>query len=81
MLYAKIALLLLVVAYVIAFVVQNTDQIKIDFVFASARVHLIWKMLLLLARAHRRRAALAATPPPATSEAREGQSQVARLLS
>ena len=49
MLYAKIALLLLVLAYVIAFVVQNTDQIKIDFVFATARVHLIWEMLLLLA--------------------------------
>jgi uncharacterized integral membrane protein len=49
MLYAKIVLLLLVVAYVIAFVVQNTDQIKIDFVFATARVHLIWEMLLLLA--------------------------------
>jgi uncharacterized integral membrane protein len=70
-LYAKIALLLLVVAYVIAFVVQNTDQIKIDFVFASARVHLIWEMLLLLAAGlvggvllsqlhrHRRRAKLA----------------------
>jgi uncharacterized integral membrane protein len=71
MLYAKILLLLLVVAYVIAFVVQNTDQIKIDFVFASARVHLIWEMLLLLAAGlvggvllsqlhrHRRRAKLA----------------------
>jgi uncharacterized integral membrane protein len=49
LLYAKIALLLVVVAYVIAFVVQNTDQIKIDFVFTTARVHLIWEMLLLLA--------------------------------
>ena len=70
-LYAKIALLLLVVAYVIAFVVQNTDQIKIDFVFATTRVHLIWEMLLLLAAGlvggvllsqlhrHRRRAKLA----------------------
>ena len=71
MLYTKIALLLFVVAYSIAFVVQNTDQIKIDFVFASARVHLIWEMLLLLAAGlvggvllsqlhrHRRRAKLA----------------------
>jgi uncharacterized integral membrane protein len=71
LLYAKIALLLLVVAYVIAFVVQNTDQIKIDFVFATARVHLIWEMLLLLGAGlvggvlvsqlhrHRRRAKLA----------------------
>ena len=71
LLYGKIALLLLVVAYVIAFVVQNTDQIKIDFVFATARVHLIWEMLLLLGAGlvggvlvsqlhrHRRRAKLA----------------------
>jgi uncharacterized integral membrane protein len=71
LLYAKITLLLLVVAYVIAFVVQNTDEIKIDFVFATARVHLIWEMLLLLAAGivggvlisqlhrHRRRAKLA----------------------
>jgi uncharacterized integral membrane protein len=49
MLYAKIALLLLVVAYAIAFVVQNTRQIKIDFVFTSAQVRLIWTILLLLA--------------------------------
>ena len=48
MLYAKIALLLLVLAYVIAFVVQNTDQIRIDFVFATTKVRLIWTMLLLL---------------------------------
>jgi uncharacterized integral membrane protein len=49
LLYTKIALLLLVVAYVIAFVVQNTDKIEIDFVFTTARVRLVWEMLLLLA--------------------------------
>lgn len=49
LLYTKIALLLLVVAYSIAFVVQNTDQIKLDFVFKTARVRLIWEILLLLA--------------------------------
>lgn len=49
MLYLKIGLLLVVVGYVIAFVVQNTDQIKIDFVFKTAPVRLIWTMLLLLA--------------------------------
>ena len=64
-------MLLLVVAYSIAFVVQNTDQIKIDFVFSTARVRLIWEILLLLAIGlvggillsqlyrHRRRARLA----------------------
>ena len=71
LLYTRIALLLLVVAYAIAFVVQNTRQIKIDFVFTSAQVQLIWTILLLLAIGlvggvllsqlyrHRRRARLA----------------------
>ena len=49
MLYLKIGLLLFVIGYSIAFVVQNTDQIKIDFVFATAKVRLIWTILLLLA--------------------------------
>lgn len=48
-LYIRIALLLAAVAYSIAFVVQNTRQIPVDFVFATAKVHLIWEILLLLA--------------------------------
>jgi uncharacterized integral membrane protein len=70
-LYLKIGVLLLVVGYSIAFVVENTQQIKIHFVFATANVHLIWEILLLLATGlvggvllsqlyrHRRRAQLA----------------------
>ena len=49
LLYAKIAVLLLVVAYAIAFVAKNTRQIKIDFVFTDANVRVIWTILLLLA--------------------------------
>ena len=49
LLYTKIAVLLVVIAYAIAFVVQNTDQIRIDFVFSTTKVRLIWTMLLLLA--------------------------------
>jgi uncharacterized integral membrane protein len=41
--------LLLVLAYAIGFVVENTDQIRVDFVFATAKVRLIWEILLLLA--------------------------------
>jgi uncharacterized integral membrane protein len=48
-LYLRIALLLFAIAYSIAFVVENTDEIRIDFVFATAKVHLIWEILLLLA--------------------------------
>jgi uncharacterized integral membrane protein len=49
MLWFRLILLLAILAYVIAFVVENTDEIKIDFVFATAKVHLIWEILLLLA--------------------------------
>jgi uncharacterized integral membrane protein len=47
-LYLKTAVLLFVIAYTIAFVVENTDEIRIDFVFATAKVRLIWQILLLL---------------------------------
>jgi len=70
-LYVKIGLLLIVIAYAIAFVAKNTRQIKIDFVFTDANVRVIWTILLLLAIGvvggmlisqlyrHRRRAKLA----------------------
>jgi uncharacterized integral membrane protein len=47
-LYVKIGLLLIVIAYAIAFVAKNTRQIKIDFVFSDANVRVIWTILLLL---------------------------------
>jgi uncharacterized integral membrane protein len=49
LLYARIAVLLVVIAYAIAFVVKNTRQVKIDFVFTDANVRVIWTILLLLA--------------------------------
>jgi uncharacterized integral membrane protein len=48
LLYLRIGVLGLAIAYAIAFVVQNNRQIKIDFVFGTARVSLIWEILLLL---------------------------------
>lgn len=64
-LWARIVLVLLVVAYLIAFVVKNANSVTIDFVFGSASVRLIWLLLLgvglglllgiLLAQLHRRR--------------------------
>ena len=64
-LWARIVVLLLVVAYLIAFVVKNSGAVTIDFVFGSAAVGLIWLLLLgvgigllagiLLAQLHRRR--------------------------
>jgi len=48
-LYAKILALLFVVGYSVAFVVGNDKTIRVDFVFATANVSLIWTILLLLA--------------------------------
>ena len=48
-LYAVLLGLVLLAAYVIAFVVQNDEQIEVDFVLVSARVSLIWVILLSLA--------------------------------
>ena len=71
LLYTRIAVLLVVIGYAVAFVVQNTDEIRVDFVFSTTKVRLIWTMLLLLAIGliggillsqlyrHRRRAQLA----------------------
>ena len=41
--------LLVLVVYLIAFVTQNSDEIRIDFVLFTASVSLIWLMLLGLA--------------------------------
>ena len=71
LLYFKVGLLLAVIGYSIAFVVENSTQIKIHFVFGTAKVRLVWEILLLLAVGivagivvsqlyrHRRRAKLA----------------------
>ena len=42
------AALLFFVGYAVAFVVGNSKAISVDFVFATARVSLIWSVLLLL---------------------------------
>ena len=46
--FAKLLLLLFVIAYATAFVVGNDKRISVDFVFATGRVSLIWAVLLLL---------------------------------
>lgn len=47
-LWLTIGGLLLVVAYVVAFVIANSDKVKISFVFFSGRTSLIWLILLSL---------------------------------
>ncbi|MBA3347883.1 MAG: LapA family protein [Actinobacteria bacterium] len=66
-LWLSLGLLILIVAYVIAFVIANDDEARISFVFADARTSLIWVILLsllagliagvLLSQLHRRRQA------------------------
>jgi len=47
--YATLAAFLFFVGYSIAFIVGNSKTISIDFVFATARVSVIWMVVLLLA--------------------------------
>jgi uncharacterized integral membrane protein len=64
-LWISLALLILIVGYLIAFVVGNDEEARVDFVFASATTSLIWVILLallagllggvLLSQLHRRR--------------------------
>jgi uncharacterized integral membrane protein len=48
-LYVILLVLALVTAYVIAFAIENSKQINVHFVFATARVSLAWMILLSLA--------------------------------
>ena len=48
-LYLRLAVLLLAVGYLTAFVIENNKDTPVDFVFASTKVSLIWMILLTLA--------------------------------
>jgi uncharacterized integral membrane protein len=48
-LYVAIVLLALLIAYSIAFVLENDKQISVHFVLATARTSLIWVILLSVA--------------------------------
>ncbi len=64
-LWVSLAVLILIVAYLIAFVVGNSDETSVNFVFVTATTSLIWVILLsllggllggvLLSQLHRRR--------------------------
>jgi uncharacterized integral membrane protein len=48
-LYAILIGFVLIVAWLIAFIVKNSDPIKIDFVLFATHTSLIWLIILLLA--------------------------------
>src|SRR3989337_1969030 len=64
-LWLTLGLLILIGAYLVAFVVGNDEEASVDFVFGEARTSLIWVILLsvlaglvggvLLSQLHRRR--------------------------
>lgn len=47
-LYVRLIVLGLLVAYAIAFVLENRKQVNVHFVLATARVSLVWLILLAL---------------------------------
>ena len=47
-LYLRILVLMLLAAYAIAFVLENRKSVSMHFVFATARVSLVWLILLSL---------------------------------
>jgi uncharacterized integral membrane protein len=47
-LYLRLVLLGLLVAWVIAFILENRTQVNIHFVLATTRVSLVWVILLAL---------------------------------
>ncbi len=48
-LYLKLIVVLLAIAYGIAFVIKNSGSQKVDFVFASAKLSLVWLILICFA--------------------------------
>jgi uncharacterized integral membrane protein len=49
LLYGRLIALVLLAAYVIAFVLENGKQVHVHFVVTSAHVSLVWLILLALA--------------------------------
>jgi uncharacterized integral membrane protein len=47
--YARLIALALVIAYVIAFILENGNHVAVHFVFATTRVSIVWLILLSLA--------------------------------
>jgi uncharacterized integral membrane protein len=49
LLYVRVGVVVLLAAYVIAFIIENRKSVSVHFVLATARVSLVWLILLSLA--------------------------------
>jgi uncharacterized integral membrane protein len=47
-LYVRLIVLGLLIAYAIAFILENRSQVSVHFVFVTARVSLVWLILLAI---------------------------------
>ena len=47
-LYLRLIVLGLLIAYAIAFILENRSQVSVHFVFVTARVSLVWLILLAI---------------------------------
>ena len=45
-LYAALVVMIITVVYLILLIARNTDSVKLDYVFGSARTRLIWLIVL-----------------------------------
>jgi uncharacterized integral membrane protein len=49
LLYARVIIIVLLVAYVVAFVLENRKSVSVHFVLGTQRVSLVWLILLSVA--------------------------------
>ena len=90
-LWLTLGLLILIGAYVIAFVVGNDEEASVDFVFGEARTSLIWVILLsllagllagvLISQLHARRRALADVSEPESAQTSEASTATPSSIS
>ena len=90
-LWFSIGLLILLAAYLIAFVAGNSDETSVNFIFAEATTSLIWVILLsllagllagvLISQLHARRRALADVPESGSAQTSEASTATPSSIS
>ena len=89
--WLRLGILVLILAYLIAFVVGNDEEASVNFVFAKAETSLIWVILLsllagllagvLISQLHARRRALADVREPGSAQTSEASTATPSSIS